>query len=201
MSFDLTTTAAPSPASPLANTTTAFWALSAVYPDGTLILTSGEPNSTAMNPIFPTAAGNNAGMVGPATSAIVDTATGASTGPTGLAAPYAVMPMFSPDGTQLVFNGVANPDAGAGAAGHSLTLVDFDVATKTFSNAKTIFQDPSRYPGWPSFTPDSREIVFTLGNGSNFASEIPPVASTLYGAELYVVDVATGISHRLDAAS
>jgi len=96
-------------------------------------------------------------MAGPATSAIVDTATGASTSPTGLGVPYAMMPMFSPDGTHLVFNGVASADADAGAAGHSLTLVDVDVATMTFSNAKTIFQDP------------------TLGNGSNFASEIPPV--------------------------
>lgn len=34
---------------------------------------------------------------------------------------------------------------------------------------------PVALSGWPSFTPDSREIVFTLGNGSNFASEIPPV--------------------------
>ncbi len=199
MSFDLHMTPAPGPTTPLANTLNDQWSFSAVYPDGTFLLTAGEPQNTTSNPVFPGVPGNNPGMTGTQASAIYDTATGVKTSPVGLNTPYPMMPMFSPDGMHLVYNGGPTSDAGPGP-GHSLTVVDFDLSMKKFSNARTIFQDPVLYPGWPSFTPDSREIIFTLGDNNNFATEVPPANFTLNHAQLYVVDVASGTSHRLDSA-
>jgi hypothetical protein len=192
-SYDLMATPAPNPSSPLAKVTTDDWGFSAVYPDGSRLLTDGTPNKTGA--FFPAAAGNNPGMVGPAPSKMFDPRTGSAIPFTGLAAKYAMMPSFSPDGTKVVFN---DYDAGMG---HSLTVMDFDPATNTFSNPKQIYSDPSRYPGWPFFTPDSRWIAFALGDSSNFASLYNPPLPRVARGDLWMVDVATGTAHSLDAAN
>jgi hypothetical protein len=66
---------------------------------------------------------------------------------------------------------------------------------------QVLYSNTTLYPGWPFFTPDNRSVVFALGTGSNYASEEPPAGTPLYNSYLYVVDVATGIAHRLDEAS
>jgi hypothetical protein len=201
MSFDLLTTTALNPTMPLANSTTVDWGFSAMYPDGTFLLTAGEPENTSSNPVFPGVAGNNPGMVGPSASVFFNTTTGAMTAPSGLDTPYAMMPSFSVDGSYLVYNN--NPgmaDAGS-AAGHSLATATFTKSSMSFSNVKPLYSNSTLYPGWPAFTPDDKDVVFSLGNGDNFATEVPPTETPLYSAYLYIVDVATGTAHRLDEAS
>ncbi len=53
MSFDLTKTAKPDPTTPMASTLNDDWGFSAVYPDGSMLLTSGEAQDSTMTPLFP----------------------------------------------------------------------------------------------------------------------------------------------------
>jgi hypothetical protein len=199
MSFDLTSNALPDASAPLANDKEDDWGFSAVYPDGSLLLTSGEPRDTTNTPIFPGSAGNNPGMIGPKPATMYDTKTGAKIPFTGLTTPNAMMPMFSTDGLHVVYTEA--PDGDAGIGGHTLVMMDFDLASKTFSNPKTIFHDDSKYPGWPFFTPDAKQVIFTLGNANNYASELPPAGDLVYAAQLWVTDVATASARRLDETS
>ncbi|MGH7270291.1 MAG: hypothetical protein ACREJ3_07640, partial [Polyangiaceae bacterium] len=201
MSFYLKTDPMPNPTAPTANDTTDDWGLSAVYPDGTFLLTAGEPEDTTGNPLFPGVPGNNPAMIGPKPSTFYDTKTGAATTTTGLDTPYAMMPAFSPDGKHLVYNNSKGKAASGADAGHALAVADFNPTTKAFSNVKQIFHDATKYPGWPFFTPDGKEVIFSLGNDNNFATEEPPGDAVLNHADLYIVDVATGTSHQLDEAS
>ncbi len=200
MSFDLTKTSAPDPTMPLASTLNDDWGFSAVYPDGTMLLTSGEPGDSTTTPIFPGVAGNNPAMIGPKGATMYNTATGATISFTGLTTPYAMMPMFSPDGQHVVYIEAPAPDAGVGA--HTVTVMDFNMGTKTFSNARQVYHDATNYPGWPFFTPDAKSIIFALGNTNNFASEEPPVPAPAFNSQLYIVSAAGGTAaHRLDSAS
>jgi hypothetical protein len=178
---------------PLAMITTDDWGFSAMYPDGSRLLTSGQSNQTY--PPFPAAAGNNPGMVGPAATKMFNPQTGAAIMFSGLSAQYAMMPMFSPDGKKIVFNDYDN------GKGHSLVIQDFDATTNTFANPKTIFTDSKLYPGWPFFTPDSRYVVFVLGDGDNFASTHNPPLQTIGSSDLYLVDVAGTAPRPLDVAN
>jgi WD40-like Beta Propeller Repeat len=198
MSFDLKTTPAPNPTSPRASNLMDDWGFSAVYPDGSLLLTSGEPSNTAANIAFPGAAGNNTAMIGPKPATLYDTASGATVSVTGLTTPYAMMPMFSPDGSKVVYN---EAPAAGGAAGHTLTVMAFSLATKTFSNAVQVFQDSTRFPGWPFFTPDGKWVVFALGDANTFSSEDPPSPAATHKSELYIVSASGGAAHRLDMTS
>jgi len=173
------------------------WGFSALYPDGSKVLTAGEPGSTDVPfASFPFAPQNNPGMLGPRSSLLFDALTGAALPATGLVQ-YAMMPSFSADGSKVVFNDYDN------GQGHSLAVMDFDNATNTFSNRKEIFRDPSLYPGWPFFTPDATKVTFALGDGSDFATaQDPPIWRQLNHSDLYVVASAGGASAvRLDLAS
>lgn len=200
MSFDLTKTAAPDPTMPLASTLNDDWGFSAVYPDGSLLLTSGEAQDTTMTPLFPGVSGNNPGMIGPKPAAMYDTQTGNTIAYSGLTTQFAMMPMFSPDGLHIVYTEA--PDTDAGVGGHTLTVMDFDVSMKKFSNARTVYQDNTNFPGWPFFTPDGNSIIFALGNTNNFASEEPPLPAPPFNSQLYIVSAAGGAAaHRLDELS
>ncbi len=192
-SYDLKMTPTPNPSAPLGRVTNDDWGFSAIYPDGSRLLTDGAPGTSG--PIFPAAPGSNPGMEGPLASEMYDPRTGAKIPFTGLLGKYAKMPMFSPDGRKIVFN---NHDAGAG---HSLAVQDFDRATNTFSNAKVIYTSATLYPGWPFFTPDSKSVVFVLGDADNFASTHNPPGQMVAKGDLYVIDVATNTVRALDAAN
>jgi hypothetical protein len=177
MSFSLAGGMLPNASNPtaLASTMNDDWGFSAVYPDGSLLLTAGEiADSTMVTGLFPVANPNNPGMIGPKAAVMYDTKTGATITFSGLSAAHAMMPMFSPDGKKIVFNDIDNH------MGHGLVVEDFNKATKTFSNPVLIYNDPTNYPGWPSFTPDSKYVVFAMGPGSNFAS-IPPASFSSVG--------------------
>ncbi len=208
MTFNLTTGLpnATNP-TPLASDAMDDWGFSAVYPDGTMLLTAGEPaDSTSVTALFPVANTNNPGMIGPKASTMYDTMTGATITFTGLAVEHAMMPMFSPDGTKIVFNDVDNN------GGHGLVVQSYDKMTHTFSNATVIYKDSANYPGWPFFTPDSANVVFAMGPSSNFAS-IPPAsfsgvgpvqaqASDVTTSNLYMVRLSSpGTAQALDLAN
>jgi hypothetical protein len=199
MSFDLTKTAKPDPTTPMASTLNDDWGFSAVYPDGSMLLTSGEAQDSTVTFLFPGVSGNNPGMIGPKPAQMYDTATGATISYTGLSTPWAMMPMFSPDGLHIVYTAAPNTDAGVG--GQTLMVMDFNMATKTFSNPVEVYHDATQYPGWAFFTPDSKSIIFALGNTNNFASEEPPTPAPPFSSQLYIVPSAGGTARRLDALS
>jgi hypothetical protein len=191
-SYDLLKTPTPNPASPLSTMPTDDWGFSGVFPDGSRLLTSGQPGKTGN--IFPAGPGNNPGMMGPKPSVMYDPTTGKAIPTTGQPT-HMMMPTFSPDGKQVVFN---DTDTGGG---HSLVVMDFDQATNAFSNAKTIYKDATLYPGWPFFTPDSKAVVFSVGNSQNFASTSNPPLNVPANANLFIGDLASGTAHALNAAN
>jgi hypothetical protein len=168
-SFDVTANPNADPP-PLASATAGDedWGFSAVYPDGSKLLTAAQPAAAGMFPaLFPVADFNNPGMLGPRQAKMFDTRTGAAIPTAGLVV-NAKMPAFSPDGTKVVFNDHDN------GQGHSLSVMDFDSATNTFSNRVEIYKDATLFPGWPFFTPDGLEVVFSLGSGNDYATNTSP---------------------------
>lgn len=192
-SYDLATNPAPTATSPTAKTTSDDWGFSAVYPDGSRLLTDGQPGMTGN--VFPAGPGDNPGMEGPKASTMYDPATGATLPFSGLTGQHAMMPSFSPDGARIVFNDTDN------GGGHTLVVMNFDASTNAFSNAKQIFKDTAGYPGWPFFTPDSKSVIFIDDSSANFASTTNPPLNDVAQADLLIVDVASGVAHRLDAAN
>jgi hypothetical protein len=191
-SYDLQASPVPNPATPKSTSTADDWGMSALYPDGSRLVTDGSPGQTGG--LFPAGPNNNPGMIGPKTSAMYDPRSGTKLTMTGLVQ-YAQMPMFSRDGKKLVFNDF---DSGMG---HSLSVMDFDATTNAFTNKVTIFTDATRYPGWPFFTPDGNWVVFVLGDSPNYASlKNPPLPGT-GTSDLYIVDMATRTAHALDGAN
>ncbi|HEY1690705.1 MAG TPA: hypothetical protein VGG39_01000 [Polyangiaceae bacterium] len=191
-SYDLLKTPTPNTSSPLASTTTDDWGFSAVYPDGSRLLTDGQTAQTGN--VFPAAAGNNPGMEGPKPSQMYDPNTGKTIASSGLPQ-HVMMPSFSPDGTKVVFNDIDN------GGGHTLSVMDFDASSNTFSSSKQIFKDTGAYPGWPFFTPDSKSVIFVDDSSSNFASTTNPPLNNVASGDLYLVDVASSVAHALDAAN
>jgi hypothetical protein len=163
----------------------------AVYRDGSRFMTMGSPGTTSPIP-FPNGPGNVTGMEGPKTSRLFQMNGMPITAP-GWNVQYAKMPMFSPDGTKIVFN---NHDVGQG---HSLSIMDFNPANNTFSNHVEIFRDNAKFPGWPFFTPDNKGVVFVLGTSADYVSSHPgrifPEPS-----DLYYVDIASKQAVRMSRA-
>ncbi|HEY8088082.1 MAG TPA: hypothetical protein VIF09_09555, partial [Polyangiaceae bacterium] len=125
-----------------------------MYPDGSLMLTCD-------NCVDVSATNGNAGP-----SHLVDPKTGASVPAPGLdgVVSLAAFPTFSSDGKKVAFNQYGN--ASGYGPGHSLGVMDFAVATHTFSNLGTVATDATLFPTWPAFTPDNEWVIYQLGNQS-----------------------------------
>jgi hypothetical protein len=107
-------------------------------------------------------------------AALYDATTGqviADTGiPTG-----AMMPMFSPDGRQLVFNDIDINDA------RGLAVMDYDVRANKATNYRVLVREPSTgplRPGWPFFLPDDKAVVFVHTKTSSFTSDTLATGTT-----------------------
>jgi hypothetical protein len=169
----------------------------ALYPDGSKYLSTSTATSVGHAELAQ-AAGS------PPQSALYDTSTGQIVPNTDIPE-GAVMPMFSPDGTRLVFNDNAIDNA------HGLAVMDYDVASNKASGYKKLTHDDGTLrPGWPFFLPDDKAVVFVrtesadfTGNGAfigagSFAAFAGPFASFASApvagplSELHIVDVATG---------
>jgi hypothetical protein len=113
---------------------------------------------------------------------------------------YMMMPSFSPDGKQVVFNDYESGN------GHSLAVMDFapgaNGSPDTFSNKKTLYQDAHLYLGWPFFTPDSKSVIFVAGDAPTYASSSTSPTNTPAQGQLAIADVdGSAQPHYLDAAN
>jgi len=128
------------------------FAFGALTPDGTRLVANGIPTTEPLP----------RGLSGPFASQFFDTKSGKAIDVPTLSSnvTYAVTPNFSPDGAHLAFN---NRDL---SAGHTLSVLDYDSSSSppTFSNLRTILENPDKVVAWPSFLPDSAAIVFHEGD-------------------------------------
>jgi hypothetical protein len=165
---------------------TADLAFPAFYKDGSLLLSGsgGMINGDNTTKLYSTPAGTPvAGVQGL---------------PNGFSA---AVPAFSPDGQHASFNfwgGSLSPDGGAALQSdqRSLGMLDFD-GTATFSNPRVLYTPTGNNPVvYSSFFPNSAGIVFEIELSN-------PSGSWGYTwrqntSELWWVDVASGMAHRLD---
>ena len=186
----------------------------ALYPDGSVYVTTGRTQVGPIGSLPGTPPGNVPGTFGPEESKLFDTNTGAEIPGSGVE-PYAYMPTFSVDGTKLVFTQM---DTG-GMGGHSLAVMDFDRATNKFSGAREIYRDAAQYVGWPFFMPDvvearvegevtatpppprGKRVIFALGQTPDFVTQDQPLGLTPHPSDLWWVDVDTGVAAPLQRAN
>jgi hypothetical protein len=96
-------------------------------------------------------------------------------------------PAFSPDGKKVAFN---HEDTGGG---HTLAVMDFDMAQKKFTNLVDVASDPAGFLGWPAFTPDTKSVVYHAGTNAQFETD------NQSKGDLFAVDVQSHQLVRLDA--
>lgn len=122
-------------------------AYAALTPDGTKVLTMGNPECTAGADTFPRASHNFPFVEGTTARALRDVRSGADLRakfPVGFTG-YMWMPQFSPDGKRIVFNH-AKPDSKGGTDRRELAMLDFDDSTNTFSNLKVLVSNEGPAP-------------------------------------------------------
>jgi hypothetical protein len=132
-----------------------------LYPDGSKYLSSSGMADVGLLTIFggPT-------LLQSLASALFDVATGMVVAGTQIPE-GASMPMFAPDGTRLVFNDVTQAD------GHTLAIMDYDTKQHRASRSRVVVEEDAAgasRPGWPSFLPDGKAIVFVRTDSPGFSS-------------------------------
>jgi hypothetical protein len=161
----------------------------ALYPDGSAFLSMSSVIDVARAGIFGGLSGS-----GTTDATLYDAKTGKKIPSMGIPG-GALMPFFSPDGTNLVFNDYAIDTA------HGLALMNYDTKTHTASNYTMLYKEPAgmRRPAWPFVLPDNHGVVFVrtddgdfTGGGIGVSAEIQPGggASAPF-SELSIIDVAS----------
>ncbi|MFO0549147.1 MAG: hypothetical protein U0271_12220 [Polyangiaceae bacterium] len=149
-----------------------------LYPDGSILVSS--TNYRTWTP----------GFFGSGPSRVYNVTTGAqiATPSWDSAVTNAGNPAFSPDGKFIAFN---HEDTGGG---HSLAMMGYDKGSNTFSGLTDLANDPSRFLGWPAFTPDSKWVVYHAGSSNVFETDNGATG------DLFMVNTQTKATVRLDAA-
>jgi hypothetical protein len=150
-------------ANPNAQELTPRAAFGALYPDGSLMLSTSTAVDVARASVA--AAGSSSA------SELYETDTNRLVPDTGIPG-GALMPTFSPDGRVLVFNDFAIDEA------HGLALMDFDFARRQAGNHRVVFRDRELRPGWPFMLPDNAAVVFTRTDGVDFTGQGAGLAGT-----------------------
>jgi hypothetical protein len=186
--FALTPGVAPNPA-PLSATAqnTAYTALS---PDGDVYLSTAHQGNLGTRNGF-------LGAITGANSALYETATGDAISGTNIPT-GAMTPMFSPDGSLLVFNDYALNE------GHGLATMTYDKKARTAASYKALYSvtDQSTYPAWPLFLPDNGGVVFAIGTAKDFSGANLGIngETGVVSSDLYLVDRASGTAKLLNHA-
>jgi len=131
------------------------YAFAALYKDGTIGMSGGL--------------GGVLGSQGVSPSQLYDIKTGMQIPATGWDGTITkgVLPSFSPDGTQIVFN---HFDTGQG---HTLATMGFNRTTTTFSSPVDIATDPNNFLAYPGFTPDNEWVVLDATSDPDFLTCAP----------------------------
>jgi hypothetical protein len=157
----------------------------ALVPDGSLYLATAHPAGV------PRSYGAGAQM----NATLYETATGSAILDSGIPA-GATVPSFSPDGARLAFNDPAITGA------NGLALMDFSESSRQASNYRVVFTNASQYPGWPTFLPDGKAVVFSLGAASDFSGGGTGLGIITPGpvTDVYLVDASSHASTILARA-
>jgi len=97
-------------------------------------------------------------------------------------------PAFSPDGKLLAFSSHVQGYYPVEFYGADLDVMDFDLPTKVFSNRRTVAVGGGQAIAFPSFSPDSKWILFQMGDYSR--AKYGDANNKTGHDDLYMVDVA-----------
>lgn len=178
-SFAITPTTPPNPPPLVTAPSPSF---SALYPDGSMYVSTANPSGTM--DMLGLCVGHNWNQV---PSLLYETDTGTPIPDSGI--PETVlMPMFSPDGTLLAFNDIAINNA------RGLAVMDFDAASRKASAYRVVYEDTQLFPGWPFFLPDNSALIFTRGDSQQFDGMGIGIAGSTIGptSDIYSLDLKSG---------
>jgi hypothetical protein len=150
------------------------YAWPALYPDGTFLFSGSGPPSNYSSTAPPGGLdGSDSGSLGNKLYSTVAGSFGATVASTGIpSALRATLPVFSPDGTKLAFNHYGGTVSGIAGDKRSLGMMDFNNATKTFSNFRRLVTEPTTACStdfgttdpctnvWPSILPSNAGVVY-----------------------------------------
>jgi hypothetical protein len=175
-SFAMSASTAPNPAPAVTPTPGGEYA--GLAPDGAIYVAGAHPAGV----------GPQSYGAGVMTAGLYETATGTAIAGSGIPG-GAMMPAFSSDGSLLAFNDYAIQ------SGHGLAIMDFSESARMATNYRVVFpgSESMNYPGWPTFLPDDKALVFSLGQASNFSGSGTGLGIATPGpqTDLYLVDTSS----------
>jgi hypothetical protein len=208
------------------------YAWGALSPDGSLLFSNSGPSSNYSSTAPPGGLeGSDSGSYGNALYSLATTTLGGAVSSTGIpSALRAALPVFSPDGTKVAFNHYGGTVSGIAGDKRSLGMMDVNLTTRTFSNFRRLFTEPTTACNtafhatdpctsvWPSFVPGGSAVVFqreVFNNGRVSGSNHSDFGGTRSGCDgsgtcgddgtkgelWWVTTAASPVAARLNAAN